>query len=203
MRSDSVPGPWKLSAARVAQVLSEVLAPAVTVTIVLLMVALHSAALGRALLIWLLSATFGVALPTAFVMRGVRLGHWSSHHVPERGRRLVPMLVGLGSLSVGGALLVAVGAPSEFRGAFFTGLLVSAVVTAITRWWKVSLHATVVAGGVAILALVYGPVLLTLAPLIGLIGWARVRLGEHTIAQVSVGAAIGAILTIVIFPLLR
>jgi hypothetical protein len=48
-----------------------------------------------------------------------------------------------------------------------TGLAVSLL---ITLWWKVSIHAAVAAGAAVVLALVFGPALLALAPLVGLIG---------------------------------
>jgi membrane-associated phospholipid phosphatase len=66
-----------------------------------------------------------------------------------------------------------------------------------------SVHSAVAAGSVAILALVFGPLLLATAPLVALIGWSRVRLGDHTLAQVLVGAGVGAVVAASVFSLLR
>jgi membrane-associated phospholipid phosphatase len=73
----------------------------------------------------------------------------------------------------------------------------------VTLRWKVSLHTGVAAGSVAVLVLVLGPALLSLAPVVGLIGWARVEEGAHNPAQAAVGAGLGAIVAAVVFSLLR
>jgi hypothetical protein len=39
-------------------------------------------------------------------------------------------------------------------------------------------------GSVVILPLVFGPTLLSLAPLVALVGWAGMEVGDHTPAQV-------------------
>jgi membrane-associated phospholipid phosphatase len=56
-----------------------------------------------------------------------------------------------------------------------------------------------VAGSVVILMLVFGPALVVLTPLVALVGWARIEVGDHTPVEVLVGAAIGAS----VFQLLR
>jgi membrane-associated phospholipid phosphatase len=80
------------------------------------------------------------------------------------------------------------------------GLVVSLLVT---LRWKISLHTGVAAGSVAILALLFGPALLGLAVVVGLVGWARVRLCDHTAAQAAAGAALGAVVAAALFTLLR
>jgi hypothetical protein len=42
-----------------------------------------------------------------------------------------------------------------------------------------------------------------LARLVALSGWARVEVGDHTLAQVLAGAVVGAMVAGVAFPLLR
>jgi membrane-associated phospholipid phosphatase len=46
-------------------------------------------------------------------------------------------------------------------------------------------------------------VLLLLWPLVGLVGWSRVRLGDHTVAQVAIGAVVGGLVAGGIFTVLR
>jgi membrane-associated phospholipid phosphatase len=75
-------------------------------------------------------------------------------------------------------------------GAMLVGLLTSVLVT---LGWKISIHTAVVAGAVAVLVVAFGPLLLVLAPLVGLIGWARSELGDHSPAQVVAGAGLGAL----------
>ena len=61
----------------------------------------------------------------------------------------------------------------------------------------------VVAGAVVILTLVFGPAALSLAPLVVLVGWARVTVQDHTPAQTLAGAALGALVAASVFSLLR
>ncbi len=54
-----------------------------------------------------------------------------------------------------------------------------------------------------ILTLVFGPGMLGLSLLLGMVGWARVELGDHTPAQVIAGSGHGAVVAAMIFELLR
>jgi membrane-associated phospholipid phosphatase len=72
-------------------------------------------------------------------------------------------------------------------------ILTVVVCLVITRWWKVSVHATVAGGAVAMVTFLYGPWLLTLALLVALVCWARVVVEDHTVAQVVAGAVLGPV----------
>jgi membrane-associated phospholipid phosphatase len=120
-----------------------------------------------------------------------------------REQRARPLLVGIASVVVGLLLLAALGAPRPLVAlvaAMAVGLATSLLVTLA---WKISVHTAVNAGAVVILILVFGPMLLLLAPLVALVGWARVEVGDHTPAQVIGGATLGATIAAVVFPLLR
>ncbi|MET0132175.1 MAG: hypothetical protein ABW215_01130, partial [Kibdelosporangium sp.] len=80
-------------------------------------------------------------------------------------------------------------------------VLVACVI--ITKWWKVSLHATVAGGAVATVVLIYGWLMLMLVPLVALVAWARVQVRDHTVAQVVVGSFLGPVVGGVVFVLLR
>lgn len=75
------------------------------------------------------------------------------------------------------------------------------VALAITLVWKLSIH--LAAGAVVILMLVFGPALVVLAPVVVLVAWARVELGDHTVEQVAAGAVIGAVVAGRVFTVLR
>jgi membrane-associated phospholipid phosphatase len=79
-----------------------------------------------------------------------------------------------------------------------------ALTFAATKWWgKVSFHTAVAAGTATTLVLVFGPWLHFSWLLAGAIGWSRVRLGQHTVAQVIVGALLGASAAGLVFPVVR
>ena len=66
------------------------------------------------------------------------------------------------------------------------------MLAAITTMWKISIHCAVASGSVAILALLFGPLALTGYALVALLGWSRVAVKDHTVAQVVAGAVLGA-----------
>jgi hypothetical protein len=65
------------------------------------------------------------------------------------------------------------------------GVLIATAITHGLRW-KVSLHLGGIAGSVTVFVLLFGTVLLVLSPLVALVGWARWRVGAHTVAQAVV-----------------
>jgi membrane-associated phospholipid phosphatase len=73
----------------------------------------------------------------------------------------------------------------------------------LAAWWKLSLHTTAAAGTVAVLVVTFGPALVLAVPIVGLVAWARVRLGDHTPAQTLAGAALGGLVATTVFILLR
>lgn len=188
---------------RLARVVTEVLAPTPVVAVLLLVIAWHAAPTPAGLAWGLLTALFASALPFLYVLRGVRRQHLTDHHVGQREQRARPLAVAIGSLAVLLAILLTGGAPRELVAAVvaITASLVSG--TLITLAWKISGHAGVVAGTVVMFAIAIGPALLALLPLVALVGWARVEVGDHTPAQVVAGAALGAVIGGLVFALLR
>jgi len=149
------------------------------------------------------SALFATLVPLLYLLRGVRRRQFTDHHVRLREQRPLAFLVGIASLLIGLALMVVLGAPRQLLAliaAMGVGLIVSLLVTLL---WKISVHVAVVAGAVVILVLVFGPLLLVLAPLVALVGWARVEVADHTPAQVIAGSGLGAAVAAVVFILLR
>ncbi|HEY0453793.1 hypothetical protein [Actinophytocola sp.] len=176
-----------------ARVVTEVLSPAVVVVALPLAVAWHAtgadvvATLGWGVLV----AVFYSVLPMAFVVRGARRGHWDGHWVRDRAHRTVPLLVCLLSAAAGMAIMLVGGAPREVVALAWSMILTLVACLVITRWWKISVHATVAAGAVAMVAFLYGPWLLLLTLLVALVCWSRVAVADHTVPQVVAGALLG------------
>ena len=66
-----------------------------------------------------------------------------------------------------------------------------------------SLHTAAASGTVAILVLTLGPLLILALPVVALVAWSRIRLGDHTPAQALAGAALGGLVASTVFILLR
>ncbi len=149
---------------------------------------------GRAGIGWgLLAALFTAVLPTLFISRGVRRGRWSDRNVGARRPRLLVLAFITASVAAGLTLLLVLGAPRLLTGylAFMLGSV--AVLAVITTVWKISIHCAVAAGSVTILALTYGPLVLLGYALVAVLGWARVEVKDHTVAQVVAGSLLGAL----------
>ena len=148
---------------------------------------------GRAGIGWgLLAALFAAVLPTLFISHGMRRGRWSDRNVGARRPRLVVLAFITGSVAAGLAVLTAGGAPRLLTGYLAFMLASVAVLAAITTVWKISIHCAVASGSVAVLALTYGPPVLAGYALVALLGWSRVALADHTVAQVVAGSVLGA-----------
>lgn len=190
---------------RVARAVTEVLSPAVIVPLLSFAVAWYAtghdvvATAGWGLLV----TVFYCAIPMAIVIRGARGGRWEGHWVRERERRIVPFLLILLSTLAGLVVMLVGSAPRDVLAlswAMVTALLACLV---ITRWWKVSVHATVAGGALATIVLLYGPWYLLLVPALALVCWSRVVVEDHTAAQVVVGAVLGPVVGGVVFLALR
>jgi len=200
------PGPRRATSREtpLARLVTEILAPAPTVAVLVLLVAWHSAPTAAEAVRWgALAALFVSVMPFLYVVRGVRRGGLTDHHVGVRQQRPLPLLVGVASMLVGLMVLVLWGAPPDLVALVAVvaiGLVTSLLVTLV---WKLSIHAVVVSGAVTILVFVFGPPLLVLAPLVPLVCWARVAVHDHTAAQTVAGAVLGAGVAAVVFSALR
>ncbi|WP_410810502.1 phosphoesterase PA-phosphatase [Micromonospora sp. 067-2] len=189
---------------RVARLVTEVTAPAVLVSLLIVAVSWHSAPGAAHGLAWgLLATLFVTGIPFAYIVGGVRRGRLTDHHIGRREQRRVPLLVGLGSVAAGLALLAVLDAPRPLLALAVAGLVGLVVAVSVSHWWKMSIHSAVAAGTLVILALTYGGRLLVAAPLLAVVGWSRVRLRDHTVPQVLAGGALGALIAGVVFGLLR
>jgi membrane-associated phospholipid phosphatase len=148
---------------------------------------------GRAGVGWgLVAALFTAVLPTLFISYGVRHGRWSDRNVGARRPRLIVLAFITASVAAGLVVLIAGGAPRLLIGYLGFMLASVAALALVTVVWKISIHCAVASGSVAILAFTYGPLVLSGYALVALLGWSRVALKDHTVAQVVAGCVLGA-----------
>ena len=140
----------------------------------------------------LLAALFTGVLPALFISYGVRHGRWSDRNVGARRPRLIVLAFITASVATGLILLLVLGAPRLLTGYLVFMLASVALLALVTVVWKISIHCAVASGSVTILALLYGPPVLAGYVLVALLGWSRVVLEDHTVAQVVAGSVLGA-----------
>ncbi|TBL30646.1 phosphoesterase PA-phosphatase [Verrucosispora sp. SN26_14.1] len=191
-------------ALRSARVVTEVFAPALLAAAMPVVIGVTSVSplvdgLGWALV----GALFCSAIPNALIWWDVRRGRLTDHHIRVREQRRTPLLYGLLSVLVGLSLMIGLGAPRPVTAIIVVMFLLGVAVTAVNLVWKLSIHAAVAAGSAGVLVVAFGPVLLATAPLVALVGWSRVRLRDHTVAQVIAGTAVGVLVAAPTFLALR
>ena len=184
-----------------ARLVTEVLSPVVLIVAVILVVAVHSAGAVRGLALGLVAILFAAGFPFGLVLMGVRRGRLTDHHLILREQRPRMMAATLASVTAGLLVLRWLDAPRDLF-ALMAATMVGAVMgLAVTSFWKISIHAAAAAGTLANLSILVSPWWLLAAPVVVLTGWARVEIGAHTPAQVSVGAFVGAVVTAAVLPL--
>ena len=204
MTDDGAVGPPSTGSPRWARLVTEGLAPAPMVALLLVAVASASTDSLAAALGWgLMSALFASALPFAYIVAGVRGRRLTDHHIGLREQRTVPLLVGILSVVGGLVLLQLLGAPRQLFAlvvAMLAGLIATVLVTVV---WKISVHSAVAAGTAVIVVQVFAVPALVVAPVVALVACARVASHDHTVAQVVAGAAMGATIAGLVFGALR
>lgn len=197
--------PAATPATRLAKLVTDVLSPAVLVATLALIVAWHSATnTAQALAVGLVAAVAGSFIPITYILRGVRHGRWTDHHVGVREQRKLPILICVLSTAAGAVVLATIGAPQQLIAlviAMVAALLVAWPVTLLLRW-KISIHALVAAGTTTALTVIYGPLALVTAPIAAAVCWSRVVLRDHTLGHVVAGAAVGTAAMALLFPAL-
>jgi membrane-associated phospholipid phosphatase len=188
---------------RVARLVGEVLSPPPILVALTLVVAWASSPTPALAARWgAIAALFASVLPYALILRGVRQGRLTDKNISLREQRIRFGVVAITSILLGLVLLAAFDAPAEMVALLAAVAVGVACGWVITLWWKISVHAAIAAGAATVLTLVFGPALLVVWPLVALIAWSRVQVGDHTPAQVLAGIALGIVVNATIFPLL-
>jgi len=145
----------------------------------------------------LLCLLFGMVLPFLYIFFLYRKNKIYDIHIPEKSNRMKPLLFTLFSYATGLVVLYILDAPIFLKAIFILTIVSTSILTAITYYWKISLHASWITFVVITFNVLLGPWMLLLLPLIPIIGWARVKARRHTTPQVILGAGISSIVCFV------
>ena len=182
---------------RAAQLISIVALPPLLA--ILTIIALSSQAITdplEAVRVMVISSFFIAVMPVvyiAYLLRTNRIaGGVDLAHKEERWR---PYLVGIGSCVLGFLILMWLHAPGSILLLTLCYAVNSSVMAIITQRWKISAHAAGAALPATALVSFFGAAALAFAVIVPMVCWARVKVKMHTVAQVSMGALIGTLLT--------
>jgi membrane-associated phospholipid phosphatase len=132
-----------------------------------------------------------ISLPVLYVVWLMWRGEIADVQLPNRQERLKPYFVAIARAGAATWVLHAFQAPRLLQQVALANVVQSTMLYLLTLRWKVSAHCAS-AGGLAVLAgLVLGFGGLPFAAAVPLVGWARVRLKRHNLAQVIAGALLG------------
>ncbi|HLG65794.1 MAG TPA: hypothetical protein VKY19_27990 [Ktedonosporobacter sp.] len=183
-----------------ARQVSTILSPVAVSLPLVVLVALYRStntlnALGYAI-ITLFFLSFG---PMIYILIGVRSGKYTDIDLSLRTQRAGPFLFGIVSTTIGLLILTFAHGPKNLQTLLLITTISGVMMMVTTLWWKISIHASSLAGAVTILTSLYGSIVLPAYVLVVLVSWSRVVLRRHTIAQVVVGSIASIILPIVTF----
>lgn len=188
---------------RTARWLTEVFQPPVVVTLQLLFSPVIEAGFPDTIGYGALAALFVCVLPLFVLLGLVRLGKVTDHHVSNRKQRAPVLLMALACVIAGVVVLEAVGAPRSVVVMVLAIVAGIIVLAAVSPFWKMSGHAAAVSSSAVISVLMLGPAWLPLLLLIPAVGWSRVVLRAHTLAQVVAGSLFGGLVMAGLWLLLR
>ncbi len=188
---------------RTARWLTEVFQPPVVVTLQLLISPVVEAGFPGTIGYGALAALFVCVLPLLVLLGLVKLGKVTDHHVSNRKQRAPVLLMALGSVVAGLVVLQAISAPRSVLVMVLAIVAGIIVLAAVSPFWKISGHAAAVSSAAVISILMLGPAFLPLVLLIPAVGWSRVVLRAHTLAQVVAGSLFGGLVMAGLWWLLR
>jgi membrane-associated phospholipid phosphatase len=149
----------------------------------------------NSLMLALIILFFATLLPLTMVVILSRQGIIPDIWASERESRVIPFTGAIISYLLGAAILVAARSPVPITSLMLCYVGNTLVMMLISLRWKISVHASGIAGPLTALVYLLGTIALPLLLLILLVGWARLKLKAHTIAQVATGALLTILTT--------
>jgi membrane-associated phospholipid phosphatase len=181
----------------IARSISAILSPFVVSLPVILLVALYhepnqlTVAEYTGLTLFFLSVG-----PMLYILVGVWRGKFTDVDVSKRSQRSGPFLFGIISAFAGFVIMALTNGPKNLQTMLLITIIGGVIMMIITLWWKISIHASSLAGAATFLTALYGSAMLYTFLLVVLVGWSRVVLRRHTLAQVLAGSFLNIALTI-------
>jgi hypothetical protein len=148
---------------------------------------------------------FSGVLPILIIFVQRRSGIVTEMMVNEREERTKPFLGAISSYVLGTLALAYLEAPSSMVYLMACYLVNSVFMMVVTLRYKISIHASGVAGPATFLVHQYGVRLWPLTLVMVVVGWARLQLRMHTVGQVAWGVLLTVLLTLAqleLYPLL-
>jgi hypothetical protein len=185
---------------RIASLTSNILNPFLVGLAIIVLLSFASAHNTRDALKWsAIAAAIGILPIFIAVVCLLRNGKLDEFFINVREQRTKIYILGFLCASASCATLACLNAPSMLVAGFTTGLSTTFIFALINLWWKISLHTAIVAATATMLVLLYGWMAAATVALVPLTAWSRIELKYHSVAQAISGAALAALLVVVMF----
>lgn len=141
--------------------------------------------------------------PILYVVYLVQTGYLADIYMPDREKRLKPILVIFAWLAISIVILFLIHAPLVMP--FLIGAVLAQIIFLgiITVLWKISFHSATIMSAATIAILICSQFGWAMSLLVPLVGWARIRLKRHTFMQVVVGYFAGYVVAVSVLYLIK
>lgn len=188
---------------RIASLTSNILNPFLIGLVLILLLSFKSTPSALDAIKWSLISIAASILPVfGVIVYLVRSQKLETIFINVRKQRTKIYLLAAVCAGVGYVILYYLEAPKELIATFVAGLSAVVVFMCVNFLWKISLHTALIAASVTVLIILYGSIAAVTVVLVPSIGWARIELKHHSLAQVAAGALLAASIVVVVFYLL-
>jgi membrane-associated phospholipid phosphatase len=142
----------------------------------------------------LLTIFFAVFMPLSILIIWERRTHSPDLDVSGMTERNQPLFAATVSFFMGTIVLLLIRAPALTTTIMLGYSVGTLFIFFVNLRWKISAHATGIAGPTVVLLFVFGPWGVLLGLLLPLVIWSRVYLKKHTLAQALAGSVAGFVL---------
>ncbi len=131
--------------------------------------------------------------PLLYIFWKIQQSEITDFHIQLREQRMKPLIITMISAIIAFVIMTLGHAPVVLRIFVLAWVFQATFILGVTNWWKISGHASGITNLVVFLWIVYGSVSAPIAIAVPLVGWARLRLRRHSLAQILAGTLAGAI----------
>lgn len=148
---------------------------------------------------FLTAIIFTALIPYMAIMLLYKAKKVSDLQIPKRKERLFPLLIINTCLVAGFFVLIYMQSEKLLLSVYIIYLLSLPAISLITLFWKISFHASYITLFSIVYLIVFGKWAMLTILLIPLVGWSRIKLKRHTLAQVVGGIAVIGTISLTVF----
>jgi len=148
---------------------------------------------------FLTAIIFTALVPYTAILLLYKARKISDLQIPKRKERIFPLLIINICIVTGFFILIYMQPEKLLLNVYIIYLLGLPAISLVTLFWKISFHASYITLFSIVYLIVFGKWAILTIPLIPLVGWSRIKLKRHTLAQVIGGIAVIGTISLTVF----